>query len=199
MSINMSNVKSITLGGKNVKKIEDINGRVLWEINNGSTMNITIGAGQDIDVTQYYNRLQIPRISQIMSFIGKKIGVSSSSIKITNIQIDGSTLYWNNINSGEQTPYLSFQPSVSSTTKYFGGGSTVSSTGINHWSSSIVNLDGINLDPPSNSVLYGYVRSNSTGSYYQFSSYSSGTNNRFCNSSSYSTLPTFTIVVTYEY
>ena len=31
MSINMSNVKAITLGGQNVKKIEDSNGKVLWE------------------------------------------------------------------------------------------------------------------------------------------------------------------------
>lgn len=32
MSINMSNVKAITLGGQNVKKIEDSNGNVLWEL-----------------------------------------------------------------------------------------------------------------------------------------------------------------------
>lgn len=31
MSINMTNVKSITLGGVSVKKIEDANGNVLWE------------------------------------------------------------------------------------------------------------------------------------------------------------------------
>ena len=31
MSINMSNVKAITLGGQNVKKIEDLNGNVLWQ------------------------------------------------------------------------------------------------------------------------------------------------------------------------
>lgn len=31
MSINMSNVKAITLGGQNVKKIEDANGNVLWQ------------------------------------------------------------------------------------------------------------------------------------------------------------------------
>lgn len=31
MSINMSNVKAITLGGQNVKKIEDSNGNVLWQ------------------------------------------------------------------------------------------------------------------------------------------------------------------------
>ena len=31
MSINMSNVKAITLGGQNVKKIEDANGNILWQ------------------------------------------------------------------------------------------------------------------------------------------------------------------------
>lgn len=32
MSINMSNVKAITIGGQNVKKIEDTNGNVLWKL-----------------------------------------------------------------------------------------------------------------------------------------------------------------------
>ena len=199
MSINMTNVKSITLGGVSVKKIADKNGNVLWQENKGSTINITLGEGQDITINQDYDRIQIPPIHQIINFIASKTGISSSDIKVTNIQIDGSTLYWNNKDSGEQTPYLSFQPSVSSSTVYFGGGTTVSSTGINPWSSSIVNLDGISLDNHSNTVLYGYVRSNSSGKYSAFSPYSTGTRNRFCQGTSYSTVPTFTMVVTYEH
>ena len=52
MSIIMSNVKSITLGGKNVKKIADTNGNVLWENKNTTTRKIKVVESQDITTTQ---------------------------------------------------------------------------------------------------------------------------------------------------
>ena len=65
MSINMSNVKAITLGGKNVKKISDKSGNVLWENKGESTINLTVGEGQDCNSTQYLNAIRIPSSSTI--------------------------------------------------------------------------------------------------------------------------------------
>lgn len=138
-------------------------------------------------------------MGEIRKYIASKIGASYSQVKITNVQIDGSTLHWNNKDSGEQTPYLSFQGYIGSSTVYFGAGTTVSSTGVNPWSSSIVNLDGIdvnNNDSPT--ILYGYVYSNNTGSYSKFKSSDSASSNHFCQDPNYSEVPTFTIIVTYE-
>ena len=44
MSINMSNVKAITLGGQNVKKIEDANGNVLWTLPSANAAVLTFNS-----------------------------------------------------------------------------------------------------------------------------------------------------------
>ena len=44
MSINMSNVKAITLGGQNVKKIEDLNGNVLWALPSSNAAVLTFNS-----------------------------------------------------------------------------------------------------------------------------------------------------------
>lgn len=44
MSINMSNVKAITLGGQNVKKIEDANGNVLWTLPSANAAILTFNS-----------------------------------------------------------------------------------------------------------------------------------------------------------
>lgn len=44
MSINMSNVKAITLGGQNVKKIEDANGNVLWTLPSSNAAILTFNS-----------------------------------------------------------------------------------------------------------------------------------------------------------
>ena len=84
MSINMSNVKAITLGGRNVKKIEDTNGNVLWKAPGSSittgTINITIGSGQDITTTQYYNRIVVPSLNSIKSAVANKASISVNNI-----------------------------------------------------------------------------------------------------------------------
>ena len=84
MSINMSNVKAITLGGRNVKKIEDTNGNVLWKVPGSDittgTINITVGSGQDITTTQYYNRIVVPSLNSIKSAVANKSSISQSNI-----------------------------------------------------------------------------------------------------------------------
>ena len=84
MSINMSNVKAITLGGRNVKKIEDTNGNVLWKVPGSDiktgTINITVGSGQDITTTQYYNRIVVPSLNSIKSAVANKASISESNI-----------------------------------------------------------------------------------------------------------------------
>ena len=191
MAVDMSNVKQIMHNNKEVIKIEDSLGHVLWE--NKKTINITIGSGQDMNTTQYSNKIYIPPMSEIRQFISRKTGISSSQIKLTKMNIDGSTLYWYNGSRGEQTPYLSFQSTASSDTVYFGGGDTVSSTGIHSWSSSKVDLYDIDLTNPSKTILYGFAYDNRNRQYYNFTSAT-----RFCTSSDYYSVPTFTIVVTYE-
>lgn len=186
MSINMSNVKSITLGGVQVKKIEDTNGRVLWSGSTTATINLTVGKAQDITTTQYYDRIVLPSISTIKSTINSKLGISVSNI--TKVELDLSTLYWYNDYASSQKPYLSLSTSNPS---YFGGGTTRSDTGRYEWGS--YNLDVINY---LGKTLYGYRETR--GIYNTFSTYSYQ-GSRFCTSSSSSTKPTFTIVVTYEY
>ena len=193
MAVDMSNVKQIMHNNKEVIKIEDSNGNVLWENKKGSTINITIGSRQEMNIQQYSNRIQIPPMPEIRQFISSKTGISLSQIKLTKMNIDGSTLYWDNEAEGEQTPYLSFQSSVSSSTVYFGGGDTVSSNGIHSWSSSKVDLYDIDLNNERPTILYGYIYDNRRGHYYNFKSSA-----RFCTSSNYDWEPTLTIVVTYE-
>ena len=190
MSINMSNVKSITLGGKNVKKIEDTNGNVLWKNKGESTINLTVGAGQDITTTQYYNELSIPSKSTLKSTIASKTGISSSSINIKKIEIDLSTLYWYLSDSDDRyTPYFAWIKG----TDYIlndSAGTQVRGIGIKKWGSSYYNVT-------SYSSLYGYRQGYAVG---LFSFKNSGTSgSHYCTSSSSSKLPTFTIRVTYEY
>ena len=82
MSINMSNVKAITLGGLNVKKISDKSGNVLWKYNNpySSTIELTVGSGQDITTRQYYNRIVVPNLNSIKSAVANKSSISVSNI-----------------------------------------------------------------------------------------------------------------------
>ena len=193
MAIDMSNVKQIMHNNKEVIKIEDSNGNVLWENKKGSTINITIGSGQEMNIRQYANYIQIPPMPEIRQFISRKIGVSMNQVKLTKMNIDGSTLYWGKWSDGEQTPYLSFQSGVWNDTVFFGGGDTVSNTGIHSWSSSKVDLYDIDLKNDRPTILYGFTYSTNSGKYSTFRS-----NARFCTSSNPESAPTFTIIVTYE-
>ena len=192
MSIIMSNVKSITLGGVSVKKIEDKNGNVLWGNNTQTaTINLTVGAGKDLDVTQYYNRIFIPYASTIKNKIASKIGSSSGSINVTKVEFDESTLYWYNPNTS--TSLYSAKATTSSSTT--DGTGVLYSTyrnyrdqGVCQWSSSkpdVTNYLG--------KTLYGYYVKSSPRS---FGTNANSSNGNFCNRNG--DLPTFTIVVTYE-
>lgn len=84
MSIIMSNVKAITIGGQNVKKIEDKNGNVLWKLPGSDiqtgTINLTVGEGQDITAPQNYNRIVVPSLTTIKSAVANKASISESNI-----------------------------------------------------------------------------------------------------------------------
>ena len=53
MSINMANVKSITLGGVSVKKIENLNGDILWQPRKLTSITVS-GMTQDFDVNDSF-------------------------------------------------------------------------------------------------------------------------------------------------
>ena len=198
MSIIMSNVKAITLGGQDVKKIEDKNGNVLWKVPGSTTgtINLTIGytidSAQDISIAQYYNRIVLPSISKIRSTVESKIGVSSSDVSVTKIELDMSTLYWfNNSTLNSVTAF-----SLTTTDQIYFGRSKASGTGVKPWGTS--NLDITNkLSSSATTSFYGYYIDRSTAIYTEFSTSTSYPH--FCNSSSSTKKPTFTIVVTYEY
>ena len=194
MSIIMKNVKSITLGGVSVKKIEDKNGNVLWGIKKQSTtINITIGESQDITTKQYYNRIVLPSISSIKSTVASKTGISSGSINITKVELDCATLYW--FNPYDSNDYRNAKATNSSSVD---GGTTVlisysnNTRGAHQWSSSKTDVTKY-----LGKTLYGYYKGAS--GYVGFATYSQSNYGNFCKSTNYTVKPTFTIVVTYEY
>ncbi|MEE3416023.1 MAG: hypothetical protein VZR53_11710 [Prevotella sp.] len=71
MSINMKNVKAITLGGQNVKKIEDANGNVLWALPSANAAVLTFNSY----IVQL--RTSTPRYFMI-SQLTEKIGASTN-------------------------------------------------------------------------------------------------------------------------
>ena len=155
-----------------------------------ATINLTVGAGQDITTSQSFNELSIPSKSTLQSTIASKIGTSSIGINIKKIEIDLSTLYWYLSDSDDRyTPYFAWID----LTDYIlddSAGTQVKGIGIKKWGSSYYNVT-------SYSSLYGYRNGYAVGLYSFKNSSSSGS--RYCTSSSSSTLPTFTIRVTYEY
>lgn len=193
MSINMANVKSITLGGVQVKKIADKNGRILWgNEKQSATINLTVGAGQDMTTTQYYNRIVLPSLSSIKTKVENKIGTTSSSINITKVELDGTTLYWYNPN--DSTKLYNARATTSSSVD--GGTGVLYSEyrnyrdkGVCQWSSSKTDVTKY-----LGKSLYGYY----VGVYtLSFGNVENSGNGNFCNRSG--SKPTFTLVVTYEY
>ena len=191
MSINMTNVKSITLGGVSVKKIEDTNGNVLWENKNGTTINLTVGEGQDCTSTQYLNAIRIPSSGTIKTAISNNTGISYDYINVKKVELDLTTLYWRNEYSGKQTPKLSTSSSNTSSTTYFASGIERTSSYVFEWSN--YKLD---VTKYMNTRLFGY--SYEYDRYYPRYRQFSDSGSRFCQSNG-TGLPIFTIVVTYEY
>ena len=193
MSINMKNVKSITLGGVSVKKIEDTNGNVLWEGKGESTINLTVGEGQDCASTQYLDAIRIPSSSTIKRAISNKTGVSYDSINVKKVELDLTTLYWNNDSSGKHYPVLSTSSSITSSTTYFCSGSTVTSSYVFQWANSKYDVTKY-----MNTRLFGYRYNYDYDQWYPKYSQFSDNGSKFCQRNG-TGLPIFTIVVTYEY
>ena len=195
MSINMSNVKSITLGGVEVKKIADTNGNVLWENKGESTINLTVGEGQDCTSTQYLNAIRIPSSSTIKQAISNKTGVLYDNIKVTKVELDLTTLYWLTDSSGKHYPVLSTSSSITSSTTYFCGGIDRTSDYVFEWSNSKYDVTNY-----MNTKLFGYRYNYNYDQWYpKYSQFYTniGEGPTFCQSYG-SGLPIFTIVVTYE-
>ena len=192
MSINMKNVKSITLGGLEVKKIEDKNGNVLWQENktHSATIELTIGSGQDITTTQYYNRIVLPSINTIKSTINSKQGISVTNI--TKVEFDESTFYWYNPNTS--TSLYSAKATTSSSTT--GGTGVLYSNYRNYRDQGVCQWGTSKIDVTNylSTTLYGYYVSSYTSS---FGTSANSGNGNFCNRSG--SKPTFTLIVTYEY
>lgn len=194
MSINMKNVKSITLGGVSVKKIEDTNGRVLWGGSTTATINITVGEGQDCTSTQYLNAIRIPASWTIANAISRKTGIPSGSINVTKVELDLSTLYWYNYYSGKQSPKFSTSSSNTSSTTYFGSGTERTTKYVFPWATY-----KIDVTKYMNTRLFGYsYEYDRYNQRYRSFSDSSSSGSVFCQSNG-TGLPIFTIVVTYEY
>ena len=164
-----------------------------------ATINLTVGtngSGQDATGVQYFNAIRIPSENTIKNAIASKIGTASFGINVTKVELDLSTLYWYNDRSNYQVPKLSTSSSSSSSTTYFGSGTERRDrTGLYQWGTY-----KIDVTKYMNTRLFGYNYGSYMydQTYYSFSD-SSSSGSRFCTSSSSSTLPIFTIVVTYEY
>lgn len=193
--MDLSNVKSIVIPEGTVKKIEDGDGNVLWKKPvTTATINITIGASQDITTPQNYQRIVLPSLNSIKSKVASKIGASPSDVNVTKVQLNLSTLYWYNSYSDQRFPRFSL---TTSNPSYFGDGTIRNSTGRNNWSSDKLDITD-KLASYSTKSFYGYAWHAYTTEVNAFSSKSSS-GSRFCTNSSSSTKPTFTIIVTYEY
>ena len=155
-----------------------------------ATVSLTVGAGQDVTKTQHYNEIVFPSKNELKSKIASMIGTSSIGVNIKKIELDLSTVYWYLSDSDDRyTPYFSWI----NQTDYIledSAGTQVKGSGIYKWGSSYYNITN-------QSSLYGWREGYAVG-LYKFST-SSSSGSRFCISSSSSTLPTFTIRVTYEY
>ena len=193
MSINMTNVKSITLGGVSVKKIEDTNGNVLWENKGESTINLTVGSGQDCTSTQYLNAIRIPSSDTIKRAIASKIGIASFGINVKKVELDLSKLYWYNDLRGEYAPYLSTSSSITSSTTYFCEGATVTSSYVFQWGNSKYDVTKY-----MNTRLFGYRYNYNYDQWHPKYTAFSDSSAKFCQRNG-TGLPIFTIVVTYEY
>lgn len=194
MSIIMKNVKSITLGGVSVKKIEDTNGNVLWQENNTqtATIELTVGARQDITTTQSSTQLNLPSIGSIKSTINSKTG--RIPIKITKVEVyGGSPLYWKPGESSSRRPWLASNSSGNSPEPPYIIGKTSSSTSTKVFGSGYADVTTL-IDDTNTTPFYGWMQPGTNPTYYRMNGDNRG---KLCDSSGNS--PVYKIRVTYEY
>lgn len=168
-----------------------------------STVNITVGASQDITTTQYFNRLVFPSISTIKSKVATKTGISSSYITINDIKLRKSSFYWmpsGSSSSGNlyQSPWGPFLMTTQSGTTPITQGdyrTTYSRFTFGSADTSIMSK----LSSSATTSGYGRYNQSYGSTYTDFGTsgpeYSGAT---LCQSSG-SSKPTYTLVVEYEY
>ena len=192
MSINMANVKSITLGGVEVKKIEDTNGRILWSGYTTATIELTVGANKSIDTPQSSTQLNLPSLDTIKSTINRKTGIVVRNI--TKVEVyGGQPLYWRPGSNSSIRPWLASNSSGSSPDSPSIIGNTSSSTSIKVFGSGYVDVTRI-MSETSTTPFYGWIQFGTSTSWNRMDGNRYG---ELCNSSG--NLPTFKIRVTYEY
>lgn len=195
MSINMANVKSITLGGVQVKKIEDTSGRVLWgNSTQTATIELTVGAGQDITTTQSNTQLNLPSLETIKSTIRTKTG--RVVYNITKVEVYGSEpLFWKPGSSNTSRPWLSSNSSgTKPTSPYIIGTSRFSTSSSQVFGRGYVDVITL-INDTSTAPFYGWMQVGTDTTWYRMNGGNRGT---LCDSTGNS-LPKYKIRVTYEY
>lgn len=196
MSINMANVKSITLGGVSVKRIEDTNGRILWsKTTQTATIELTVGAGQDITTTQSRTQLNLPSIDTIKNAIHTKTGRIASNI--TKVEIyTAQPLYWLPPSDTEIEPWLASNSSgTKPTSPYISGTSRTITAVCPFGSASYTDITTL-INQTKTKPFYGwvvYVRVSSNNCFRMDDRY----RGKLCDSNGNS--PVYKIRVTYEY
>ena len=193
MSIDMKNVKSITLGGVSVKKIEDTNGRVLWGGSTTATIILTVGAGQDITTTQSITQLNLPSIETIKNAIRNKTGRIVSNI--TKFEIySAQPLYWKPSSNSTIRPWLASNSSGNQPeSPYIIGTSRNLTTPVVFGSTSYTDITEL-IQETTTSPFYGWIQYGTSTSWYRMNG---GNRGKLCDSSG--NAPVYKIRVTYEY
>ena len=192
MSINMSNVKSITLGGVSVKKIEDKNGRTLWGGSTTDTIELTVGSGQYIAINQSSTQLNLPSLDSIKNAVRSKTG--RFPIKITKVEVyGGKPLYWEPGDSYSRRPWLASNSSGYEPESPYIIGSTSSSTSTKVFGSGYVDVTTL-INDTSTTPFYGWMQAGTSTTWRRMNG---GNTGALCDSNGNS--PVYKIRVTYEY
>ena len=192
----LSNVKDIIHNNKHLKNIKDSNGNIIWggvEYKDVPTQRtLTVGSGQNITTTQYANRLVMPSNTVLRNNLASIEGVSTSSINNITIELDASSVYW--VSNSSSTLYA-FMSTSSGTSGTLINPSSANSSNASpkQWKSSGY------YEVTKGGTYYGLSSAASTGSSPStfYTSISSTGGSHFCKSNSATTLPTFTLRVSY--
>lgn len=196
MSIIMKNVKSITLGGVSVKKIADKNGNVLWEIKNTqtATIELKVGAGQDITTSQSSTQLNLPSIETIKNAIRIKTG--RVVYNITKVEVYGAEpLFWIPGSGNTMRPWLASNSSgYEPDSPYIIGTSRFSTSSSQVFGSGYVDVTTL-INDTSTAPFYGWMQVGTSTTWYRMNG---GNRGKLCDSTG-NGMPVYKIRVTYEY
>ena len=166
-----------------------------WDNNTYSgTIELTVGASQDITTTQDSTQLNLPSLETIRTKINSSQGVFVRNI--TKVEIfGGAPLYWQPGTSSTVRPWLS--PRSSGTTPSGGGvyviGTTRSSTSTAVFGSGYTNITTL-MNESTTTPYYGWRQAGTSTSWVRMDG---STRGKLCDSSG--NLPVYKIRVTYEY